>query len=202
MNPYEAPNSELGQHSTLNVLGKPVLASVGKRFLAYIADRLVMYLVAQACFDWILSRLPDEQGGELASNRVVQYGFPYLIALVYYFMSEAVTGRTIGKLLAGTKVLSVDYTPASLTQILGRSICRLIPFEPLSAFGPKLTMLHDTLSDTITVDLRSPRIPPPRRPAPGEKPLIIRHPSSGEHPPQPLPEHLRPRPISAPKKPL
>jgi len=72
---------------------------------------------------------------------------------MYYTILEATTGKTIGKMITGTKVTNDDFSKPSLGSAFKRSLCRLIPFEPLSFFGSSSPSgWHDTITDTWVVD--------------------------------------------------
>ena len=71
----------------------------------------------------------------------------------YYCFFEGIWGRTPGKFLIGTKVVDEEGDPPSFGQIVGRSACRLIPFEPFSFFGAR--GWHDSISHTYVVRTRN-----------------------------------------------
>jgi uncharacterized RDD family membrane protein YckC len=48
---------------------------------------------------------------------------------------EASTGKTVGKYVTGTQVLTEDGEQPSVGTIFIRTLCRIIPFEPFSFFG-------------------------------------------------------------------
>jgi len=76
--------------------------------------------------------------------------------LVYYLPQEAFSGRTLGKLITGTKAVNQDGTELSFGQALGRTLCRFIPFEAFSFFGengrPK--GWHDRIPNTMVISVR------------------------------------------------
>src|SRR4051812_10617523 len=54
----------------------------------------------------------------------------------YHFLFEVTLGRTPAKFITGTRVVSADGARPSAMQILGRTLARYVPFEPLSfVFG-------------------------------------------------------------------
>ena len=62
--------------------------------------------------------------------------FGAIIGTFYYSLFEYLSGgRTIGKLLTGTMVVSEDGRPLTYPQVLGRTLSRFVPFEPFSFFG-------------------------------------------------------------------
>lgn len=79
-------------------------------------------------------------------------GIPIVVS--YYFILEVTTGKTLGKLVTGTKVVDEHGQPATAGQILGRSFCRLIPFEAFSFLGNEGRGWHDTIPKTYVVKTR------------------------------------------------
>lgn len=60
-----------------------------------------------------------------------------MLALVYYGLGEALTGQTLGKKLLGLKVVSEDGSPATVGQVVIRTLLRVvdqIPFLYLLGF--------------------------------------------------------------------
>ena len=77
----------------------------------------------------------------------------YIIYLVgYYFICEAIWGKTLGKLITKTKVVDRDGRKPSPLRIFGRSCARWIPFNELSFLvGSFPVGWHDSLSKTFVV---------------------------------------------------
>lgn len=80
--------------------------------------------------------------------------FGFGVMLLYYIGFEAVTGRTVGKLVTGTKVVTLQGHAPSALQVLGRTLIRFVPFEPFSFFGSEPRGWHDRWSNTRVVRLR------------------------------------------------
>ncbi len=72
---------------------------------------------------------------------------------IYYFLMESIFGRTLGKLITGTKVISLKGKPLTFGSILLRTFCRFIPFGAL-AFLSSWRGLHDRLSKTAVVETK------------------------------------------------
>jgi ABC-type lipoprotein export system ATPase subunit len=83
-------------------------------------------------------------------------------ALVYYFITELSFGRSLGKMVTGTKVFSEDGPyRAGAMKLFYRTIARFLPFTVLEAFSflndrPK--GWHDSVSDTYVSDAKAPYI--------------------------------------------
>jgi uncharacterized RDD family membrane protein YckC len=128
----------------------PVLASVGKRFLNYLADVIVYYILT-----FMYGILLAAAGRtDLASNENAGlYLAVFIIFFLYYFLTEmALKGRTIGKLFTGTKVVNEDGTAPTTKTYLLRTLCRCVPFEPFSTFGGH--PWHDKWTKTYVIDVK------------------------------------------------
>lgn len=74
--------------------------------------------------------------------------------LFYYIVFEGLTGRTLGKLVTGTKVVNNLGEKASFSQVIGRSFSRFIPFEAFSFFEKGGRGWHDSLPKTYVIKCR------------------------------------------------
>lgn len=132
------------------------LADKGVRFVNFIIDRIALlgcgfvfgiFLVligAESYLDAL------ERGGVVAD-----WIFGVIIGTVYYAGIEYLTeGRSLGKLVTKTKVVSVHRSPLTFPQILKRTLSRFVPFEPFSFFGNDPVGWHDDWSDTRVVKIR------------------------------------------------
>lgn len=82
----------------------------------------------------------------------IKAGLLFAIQYVAYFLLlEGTTGRTLGKVVTKTEVVSKDGYRVEFGPVLIRTFCRLIPFEPFSFMGSKSSGWHDTLSKTKVV---------------------------------------------------
>ncbi len=128
-------------------------ASTGQRFLNYIIDLIAFYLLITIIFVIIGvfyassgETLEEESGGFIA----VTYLISFTVLFAYYTLLEGSKGKTLGKLITKTKVVREDGEPMTYGKAFMRTLCRIIPFEFISAFtGTK--MWHDSWSNTMTV---------------------------------------------------
>ena len=134
---------------------KLVKASKGKRFVNYILDQVMAYIVIIGLTLAYLSiqSFIYEEGG------LMDYVIAYFGFLIYYSIFEASTGRTVGKYITQTKVVTLDGNKPSFSQILGRTFARFIPFEAFSFLGDEPTGWHDSLSKTMVIDLKESVLP-------------------------------------------
>lgn len=86
------------------------------------------------------------------------YRFPsvylYLIVfLLYYVTSEAFFGKTIAKVITKTKVVCKKDSNMFYIALV-RTLCRLIPFEPVSfVFGRNGSFWHDQISGSTVISV-------------------------------------------------
>jgi len=73
-----------------------------------------------------------------------------ILMVFYYFGMETLTkGRSIGKFITGTKVVTLEGETPTANVFLKRSFCRIIPFEAFSFFGEN--GWHDSIPKTAVV---------------------------------------------------
>ncbi len=124
--------------------------SQGTRFANRLIDYIfIMIFGAVLGVIWALAS-PEtvyvlEEGG-----RLMDYALGVFIGMVYYTLFEMITGRTLGKLITGTKVVDLEGKTPDASRILVRSLCRYIPFDAFSFLGDGPGW-HDTLSKTRVV---------------------------------------------------
>ncbi|MBG6130739.1 putative RDD family membrane protein YckC [Aquimarina sp. EL_43] len=136
--------------TTRTVAGKE--ASQGKRFTNYILDSICILVfgfmfgvVVAFIFPSMLSILETD-------SRIIDYGLGFILGMIYYSFFEITTGRTIGKLITGTKVVDEYGNNPDIQTILVRSLCRYIPFNAFSFLGDG-SGWHDTLSKTKVIEV-------------------------------------------------
>ncbi|MBK1897920.1 RDD family protein [Chryseobacterium paridis] len=135
-------------------------ASQGLRLANYIIDFIVSYI-----FVLILLGLSGITYAFITGSTVEEIGYRMenmnpmldrLITLSAYlfvmFLTETISkGRSLGKLITGTKVIMIDGTSPSVGNFLLRNIIRGIPFvDPLSFLADK-SGLHDKWSQTCVI---------------------------------------------------
>ncbi|MCB9202917.1 MAG: RDD family protein [Flavobacteriales bacterium] len=144
-------------------------ASKGKRFLNYIIDYVSVYLVifivgfiiaiigygfAELTGNYELSLKIDNFFDSLDNvNPLLDRILTATFYIIYIFLVEYLTkGRSLGKLITGTMVVTTDAEIPSATTFLKRNVMRLIPFDQLSFL--RINGWHDSLSNTRVVDKR------------------------------------------------
>ncbi len=77
-----------------------------------------------------------------------------MLMICYYCLLEGSMGRTLGKLITGTKVINEDGGQPGIGKIFGRTFCRFIPFEAFSYFGDAPGGWHDRMTGTRVVKVK------------------------------------------------
>ena len=137
--------------SSVADIENPMPASSGKRFLNFIVDIISIYILT-----YIIGFIFGAVGlGDSLQNFIANdsYLFGILVYLAFYIFFEGIWQRTPGKYVTKTKVVDKDGQKPDFANIIGRSLCRCIPFEPFSFFGNYPTGWHDTISKTFVVPI-------------------------------------------------
>jgi uncharacterized RDD family membrane protein YckC len=147
-NPYAAPTVDVADAPA--VADQQELAGKGRRFLNLIIDSFCYYIalmvliVAMAIVDPSMIRT-------VVDNFVVRTVLSVSVMFCYYVAFEALFGRTLGKLLTGTRVVAASGGRPKFRQILGRTLSRVVPFEPFSCLSDPPIGWHDQWSGTRVV---------------------------------------------------
>lgn len=147
---------------SLNPFFEYTKATQGQRFLNFVIDNVVIRLTLNYTTSIIIGKVlwalaPDFMLYLVrGSNTIGLYIFSFIIVivsyLIYYTLCEKIfKGRTLGKLVTGTRAVKYNGEELSFRDAFLRSACRLIPFEPFSGFGE---LWHDTFTNTIVIQTR------------------------------------------------
>ena len=140
------------------LITEEMLASNNKRLLNYLIDLIPQYAIL-----FLLGFASVYLGDYLGNYKIGQFFIGlsiieeiminFSLLLLYYFMFESLTFRTLGKYATNTKVVMHNGEEPTPRDILIRSLCRMIPFNALSFFGAKGKGWHDSISKTYVVDM-------------------------------------------------
>jgi len=139
-------------------------ASSGKRFLNLLIDRIAIYFV----WKFLLFKIDVAiltQIYRYTDSSVAVYLFGYLSAVGFFLLviaaAEALSGgKTLGKLITGTRAVTQHGLPISAKTAMLRALIRLIPFEAFSALGNPCYPWHDRWTKTYVIDERLSSLPP------------------------------------------
>ncbi len=127
-------------------------AGKGKRFVNYLIDQTFVYIMSLVIEIILILNSSDIFIGDSTLESLL---LNFSIALVYYLVAESLYGKTLGKLVTQTKVVTPSGRKPSPLTILGRSCARCIPFNALSLLSSSGAMgWHDRISDTYVIDDR------------------------------------------------
>lgn len=131
------------------------MASAGTRLTNRLIDLVVCYILRYGILlfwklplTWNFLDVTDRDDTLMSSISLLIY---LGIFFGYYFIMESFFGRTIGKLVTRTRVVDESGSRPTAGRIAGRTLARIIPFEPFSFFGNEPRGWHDTLSKTWVV---------------------------------------------------
>lgn len=146
-----APQFELSDDNDILDLEKKMayrVASLPKRITNYIIDWVVIYL-----FVFVVASLSNvvtvENNGQLSDTALmILFGG----ILLYYSLMEYQFGKTLGKFITRTRVISTTGNPLTFLQCAGRVLCRIIPFEAFSGLFTDGVFWHDSIPKTLVVE--------------------------------------------------
>lgn len=128
-----------------------------KRLINLLVDLTIVSVAGGYLSLLLLKLLPDPSPLDPV---VVQAIVTLLISFLYYTLLEGITGRTLGKLITGTKVMmTTDYSRPGFSAIVYRSAARLIPFEVFSFLSLRPQGWHDSFANTMVTGAKQPYYP-------------------------------------------
>jgi len=138
-----------------------VEASTGQRFGNWIIDNLFMRFALSYATGILIGMILQAVAPEVLNGIVEGRRFDYYLVLilvgylnyiVYYTICEKLfQGKTLGKLITGTKAIREDGQPLTFKDAILRSLVRIVPFEVFSGFG---VPWHDSWTRTTVVRAR------------------------------------------------
>jgi uncharacterized RDD family membrane protein YckC len=125
-----------------------VRAGAGLRFANYLLD-LIGFVIFIGIFAVI--------SPSIAAIFFVPF-VPAIVFAIYISLLETILkGKTIGKLLTGTRAVYTDGTPINAGTAWSRGFSRIVPFEPFSALGSESNPWHDRWTNTYVIVERESR---------------------------------------------
>ena len=112
------------------------LASTGQRLGNMFLD-LIFFLIIRFVIEFMFGFIAPLLRVRDPIKGINEFLFGIIISFFYYVPQEALSGRTLGKMITGTKAVNEDGTKLTFGRALGRTLCRYIPFEALSFLGGK-----------------------------------------------------------------
>lgn len=119
----------------------------GPRFVNRLLDAMYLNMMVLNIVSYFMSGFYSF-GSRDSSDVIIGYVLMLLFPFLYYFITESIFKQTIGKVITGTYVMSKDGRRAPILNVLGRTLCRYIPFEPFSYLVDEGGRWHDRFSGT------------------------------------------------------
>jgi uncharacterized RDD family membrane protein YckC len=151
-NPYAPPAAAVSEAPAASHEREQEPAPRWRRFANLLIDSLCYYALAMLI--GIVIALVDASFFDHMSA-AGEYAFGFGVMVLYYLPSETLFGRTLGKLVTRTRVVSQSGGPPDFPQVLRRTLIRLVPFEPFSFLRARSVGLHDRWSETRVVSSHS-----------------------------------------------
>ncbi len=135
-------------------------ASAGKRFANYLIDVVCWMAVIFVGSIVYYSIVGIDQSGDGGSKDLMLQLIGTVSYIVLMALIEGLTrGKSLGKLITGTRVVNGDGSRISFKTALLRSLSRIVPFEPFSALGSPSYPWHDKWTHTYVVDEKTSSLP-------------------------------------------
>ena len=138
-----------------------IQASTGKRFANFLIDYVVfLLLMVVVGIVWAIVS-PDTVSGlsNDAGFGIIDRIVTVLLYALYIGFIEAITkGRSLGKLITGTKAVNEDGSAITPATAFKRGLSRAVPFELFSAFGSPSYPWHDKWNRTYVIDIKQSHI--------------------------------------------
>ena len=149
VNAYEAPLTDL------EVVNDTNLASQGKRFGTLLLDTIfyLIYSVIVGVILGIVLAMTDNMAFlEVLAKPIPNFLFGMFLVISYYVPQEVLWGRTIAKMILGTKVVDEEGNKPTAAAIILRTFARFIPFEAFSfLYADGAKGWHDRFSKTKVI---------------------------------------------------
>ncbi|HEY9261984.1 RDD family protein [Chitinophaga sp.] len=133
-----------------------------QRLTNYIID-LISFIFLVIIFFFAMSVLSPDTLRSITFSPATDYAHRLILMLsfaLYMGTIETISqGRTIGKLITGTRAVNEDGTNISAGKAFLRGIIRAIPCSSLSGLSKVCTPWHDQWTNTYVIDIDKSRLP-------------------------------------------
>lgn len=129
-----------------------IRATSGQRITNYVIDMIINTVITMFVFGMLLIVfLGEDAASEL--NPVVDHIISAIATAIIYFITEiSLHGKTLGKYVTKTRVVTTTGDTPTANQYLGRSFARAVPFDAFSFLNDNASGWHDKWSDTMVID--------------------------------------------------
>jgi len=146
----------------LNFESTLVRATGGQRLANYLIDIASFYalfiilgIIIALVSPSTIVNLDTDTGGFQLIDRLISL----LLYAVYLGFAEAVLkGKTLGKLITGTRAVNLDGSKITASTAFSRGFSRAVPFCVFSALGSPCNPWQDKWTDTMVIDEKKSRV--------------------------------------------
>lgn len=117
-------------------------APSGIRFANRFIDLLVIYLTIFRFYKYFFKE------NDWADNPYLLVLIELFVFLYYYLLLEIIFKTTAGKCLTNSIIVNASASSPSIGQLIGRTFCRLIPFDAFSFLTKNKRGWHDIITET------------------------------------------------------
>jgi len=140
----------------LNFESTLVRATGGQRLANYLIDIASFYalfiilgIIIALVSPSTIENMDTDTGGFQLIDRLISL----LLYAVYLGFAEAVLkGKTLGKLITGTRAVNLDGSKITASTAFSRGFSRAVPFCVFSALGSPCNPWQDKWTDTMVID--------------------------------------------------
>jgi len=153
-------------HDMLDISESTLIrADTGKRFLNYIIDLVIFYAILFGVGILIAlsspSVLEDLDSSTSGLGGIGDRIFSLFLYGLYMSIIETIfKGKSIGKLITGTRAVNYDGTPISAGTAFARGFSRAVPFCAFSALSTPCNPWQDRWTNTMVIDEKQSSIVP------------------------------------------
>jgi uncharacterized RDD family membrane protein YckC len=146
----------------LNFESTLVRATGGQRLANYLIDIASFYalfiilgIIIALVSPSTIENLDTDTGGFQLIDRLISL----LLYAVYLGFAETVLkGKTLGKLITGTRAVNLDGSKITASTAFSRGFSRAVPFCVFSALGSPCNPWQDKWTDTMVIDEKKSRV--------------------------------------------
>ena len=139
-----------------------VRATTGQRFANYLIDVIVFYglfivlgIILVVLWPSTIENMDTDSSGFGLLDRL----FTLILYALYMGLLEALSkGKSLGKLITGTRAINMDGSKISFSTAFARGFSRAVPFCVFSAFGTPCNPWQDRWTGTMVIDEKKSRL--------------------------------------------
>lgn len=137
-----------------NRTGQFAPANGGLRFANRLIDAVIIITVLLRSLTSYYSAGGNNffRSADIDESPLLLYLIEIPAIIIYYLLLEGIFNTTAGKSATNTTIVNDSGERPGFAKILGRTFCRLIPFDALSFLGAGARGWHDSIPNTYVVE--------------------------------------------------